>query len=144
MIKITSEGITPRGVKVTDEKGNQIDRIRSIDIRMRPDEVISAEIALSPDSIYLYANETFKSFFQLSIDEKVSVKLTDEGFAFLKQYSDNIDSVLKINDTYKRYQQYLNGDILTMQLWEIMHIFGVAFINGSRPPFTDIAFEKTT
>jgi len=131
MIKITSEGITPRGVKVTDEKGNQIDRIRSIDIRMRPDEVISAEILLSPDSIYLYANETFKSFFHLNVNEKVSVTLTNHGLDILKE-------------NYAYYEQYLEGNILTMQLWEIMNIFGSSFILGSPPPFTDIAFEKTT
>ena len=144
MIKITSEGIMPSGVKVTDEKGNQIDRIKSIDIKMHPGEEISAQIALSPASVYLYANETFKSFFHLNVNEKVSVTLTNNGLDILKEYSSKLDFLLNTKDNYAHYEQYLEGNILTMQLWEIMNIFGSSFILGSPPPFTDIAFEKTT
>lgn len=131
MIKITSEGTMPSGVKVTDEKGNELKHIRSIDIRIRPDECISAEIGVYAHNIDLNVQETFKAFFDLNVNEKVSVKLTENGLEFLKEYSEDME-------------RYLNGDILTMQLWEIMNIFGRAFTNGTPPPFLNICFEKST
>jgi hypothetical protein len=144
MVRIISNGSTPESIKVTDEKGNELKHIRSIDIRIRPKELISAEIGVYAHNIDLNVQETFKAFFDLNVNEKVSVKLTENGLEFLKEYSEDMDLMLNTNNTFEYYQQYLNGDILTMQLWEIMNIFGSSFILGSPPPFTDIAFEKTT
>jgi hypothetical protein len=144
MVRIISNGSAPKSVKVMDEKGNELKRIKSIDIRIRPDECISAEIGVYAHNIDLNVQETFKAFFNLNVNEKVSVKLTENGLEFLKEYSEEIDLIQNTNNTFEHYQQYLNGDILTMQLWEIMNIFGSSFILGTPPPFTDIAFEKTT
>ena len=131
MVRIISNGSAPKSVKVTDEKGNELKHIRSIDIRIRPDELISAEICVFARNIDLNVQETFKAFFDLNVNEKVSVKLTENGLEFLKEYSEDME-------------RYLNGDILTMQLWEIMNIFGRAFIHGTPPPFLNICFEKST
>jgi hypothetical protein len=131
MVRIISNGSVPKSVKVMDEKGNELKHIRSIDVRIRPDECISAEIGVYAHNIDLNVQETFKAFFDLNVNEKVSVKLTENGLEFLKEYSGDMD----LN---------LNGDILTMQLWEIMNIFGSAFMDGTPPPFLNICFEKST
>lgn len=131
MVRIISNGSTPKSVKVMDEKGNELKHIRSIDIRIRPDECISAEIGVYAHNIDLNVQETFKAFFDLNVNENVSVKLTEKGLEFLKEYSEEME-------------QYLNGDILTMKLWKIMNIFGRAFMNGTPPPFLNICFNKIT
>ena len=73
--------------------------------------------------------ENLKSF---NINSIVAVKLSESGKKQILEYyknlgiqSENIKNCVKIN-----------GDVLEMQLWELMQIFGSAMVNGNEePPF---------
>ena len=80
----------------------------------------------------------------MNVNDVVSVKLTERGLEIYEQYIKEIkEHVPFISDMDSFMRSKINCGVLTMQLWEIMQIFGSSFMLGSEPPFMEIDILHT-
>ena len=71
-----------------------------------------------------------KKFQSLNLNEKVAVKLTNKGQNYLENY-------LNKNEIDKRIIK-LNGDVLVINLWLLIKIFGPQMDIGNEAVFQDM------
>lgn len=71
-----------------------------------------------------------KKFQSLNLNEKVAVKLTNKGQNYLESY-------LNKNEIDKRIIK-LNGDVLVINLWLLIKIFGPQMDIGNEAVFQDM------
>ena len=75
----------------------------------------------------------------MNVNDFVSVKLTKTGLEIYEQHIKEIKELVPfISDMDSFMRSKIKGGVLTMQIWEIMHIFDSSFVLGSEPPFMEI------
>lgn len=75
----------------------------------------------------------------MNVNDFVSVKLTKTGLEIYEQHIKEIKELVPfISDMDSFMRSKIKGGVLTMQIWEIMQIFGSSFVLGSEPPFMEI------
>lgn len=68
-----------------------------------------------------------------NLNDKIIIQLTPEGVRFFKNYMDSLETI--------GYYPGLNGEMLTIKLWEFAYIFGQELYMGNTKQLHSMNFE---
>ncbi len=83
---------------------------------------------------------------EINVNDNVLVELNKKGKLIWKNHAKEVSKIYSDSElrksTYNREMSHLEGDVLDVQLWKLMKVFGEYMSVSEKPPFTFVKTKK--